>query len=318
MKPCLQILAIVIVAAALISLIGCAAPATFNYSNVTISLTYTQCAANCIGAVLFGPANPTTLITPGPSSSGCVNVFAAVTNAPANITYTLYPTPSLVEPTPPSGTSTAIGEQSSAVGTVNYANGTTNFFCAPGVVPVYKGAALQQAQSLGIPQGDVLLIAGVPNNANTASSSCVLPTSPGCAIFSQLIQIYNEAGATGPPTVALFPATPTGYTNSVVTVTHGTSFQFNGFAVGAPPCLGAAACLINGVQYPIDSTDNKVNWLVGPTTATAVLGGSTTYGTISSTGLYTAPAAVPPSQPVIVMQSDLVSTITAFAYITVN
>ncbi|MGD0798690.1 MAG: hypothetical protein ABR910_13300 [Acidobacteriaceae bacterium] len=316
----MKILAIVIVAATMYSLIGCAAPATFNYSNVTISLNYTSCAANCIGAVEFNPASPTTLETPGPSNNGCVNIFATVTNAPANVTYTLYPTPSLVIPTLPSGTGLPLGEQASPVGTVNYANGTTNFYCITNTlpVPIYKGAALQQAQAMGIPQGDVLLIAGVPNNPNTPSSSCVLPTSPGCATFSQLIQLYNNAGPTGPPTLVLFPSDASGYTTSVATVTHGTQFQFNGFAVGAPPCLSVTACLINGTPYAVYSTDNKVNWFVGPTSATAVLGGSSTYGTISSSGLYTAPAAVPPSPPVIVMESDLVTTVTAIAYITVN
>jgi hypothetical protein len=321
MKLCLKTLAVVVLAASIFALIGCAAPNTFNYSNVTISLTYTPCAANCGGAIAYNPASPTTLVTPGPSNNGCINIFATVTNAPANITYTLYPTPSLVIPTLPSGTSTSLGTQASPVGTVNYANGTTNFYCpnaSPGALPIYKGAALQQAQSLGIPQGDVLLVAGVPNNPSTPSSSCVLPNSSGCAIFTQLIQLYNNAGATGPPAVSLFPSEPTGYTNVVATVTHGTQFQFVGFAVGAPPCLTAAACLINGTQYPIGTPDNNLIWEVGPTTATAVPGGSATYGTISSTGLYTAPAAVPPAPPVIVVESELVSTVTAFAYITVN
>jgi hypothetical protein len=252
-----------------------------------------------------------------------VNIFATVKNAPANITYTLYPTPSLVVPSPlPSSTSTSINEVSSPVGTVNYANGTTNFFCPPATLPIYKGAALQQAQAMGIPQGDVLLVAGVPNNPSTPSSSCVLPNSPGCAIFTQLIQIFNDAGATGPPTVVLFPSTPTGYTNSAVTITHNTQFQFNGFAVGAPPCTSAGACANNFyfVQYPLGTTDNNVVWEVGPSNnvANAVPGGSTTYGTITSTGLYTAPAAIPAIQPVVVVVSDLVTTVTVPAYITIN
>jgi hypothetical protein len=320
MKFCLYILAIAIVAAAVVSLIGCAAPATFNYSNVALSLTYTPCAANC-PAILYNPAIPTTMVTPGPKNAGCVNIYATVTNAPANITYTLYPTPNLVVPFPlPSSTSTTIGELGSPVGTVNYASGTTNFYCAPGSLPIYTGAALQQAQALGIPQGDVLLVAGVPNNPSTPSSSCVLPTSPGCAIFTQLFQIYNSAGSTGPPTVALFPSTPTGYTNSVATITHNTSFQFNGFAVGAPPCLSATACLINNIQYPTLTTDNNVLWEVCPSNMVtcAAVGGSTTYGTITSTGLYTAPAAIPAIQPAVIAVSELVPTITVAAYVTIN
>jgi len=334
MKLCLKILAIVIVAASVVSLIGCAAPSHFSYSNVTLSLSYTPCYDNC-PALTYNPANLDALVTSGPGASGCDNVFATVTNAPANITYTLYPTPSLVIPKP-SGT-TEYGQPVGPVGNINYGNGTTNFYCAPGTLPIYTGAALEQAQAMGIPQGDVMLVAGVPNNPNTPSSSCVLPTSPGCTTFVQLFQIYNQGSPTGPPTVELFPSTPSGYITSAVTLNTRppsascpacqNQFQFNGFAVGAPPCLSSTACLINGTAYPLFTTDNKVLWLAGPggttgTAGTAINGGNATYGTITSTGLYTAPAAVPPGstsypQVLVVAQAEIVPTQTVTAYVTI-
>jgi hypothetical protein len=344
MKLCLKILAIVIVAATMHSLIGCAAPSnTFTYQNVKVSLTYGNCAANC-PTILNSPTSAGVILVPGPSNAGCVNIFATVTGAPANIQYSLYPTPSLIIPTtggglngtPSSSASSAVNggisttgstnslpneiiEQASPVGYINYANGTTNFYCQPLTMPLYKGAALQQAQAMGIPQGDVLLVAGVPTSPQTPVSSCVLPTSPGCATFSQLIQLYNSGTATGPPTLALFPAEPSGYTTSILTVTHGTSFQFNGFAIGAPPCLSPVTCYINGTAHPIDYADNAVIWQVGASTTTEVTGGSTTYGTISTSGLYTAPATVPPTNPIVIqMESDLLPTVTAVAYITIN
>jgi hypothetical protein len=321
MKLCLKILAIVIIAAFAYSVIGCAAPATFSYQSVTLSLTFTPCAANC-PVVTYNASAPNVIMVAGPNGQGCLNLYATVTNAPPNISWTLYPTPSLVVPHPlPSGTSYPVGESGSPIGTINYANGTTNFFCPPSALPVYTGAALLQAQALGIPQGDILLVAGVPSDPSVPASSCIAPGVAGCVITEQMFQIYNSTSGTGPPTVTLFPSTPSGNTNSAVTVARNTSFQFNGFAVGAPPCTPVAACLIQGVQYPLDYTDNKVNWLVGSSPATATpctVASLCPYGTVSSTGLYTAPATIPSTQPVVIAVSDLVSTITAAAYLTVN
>jgi len=328
MKLCLKILAIVIVAASVVSLIGCAAPAHFSYSNVTLSLSYTPCYNNC-PPLTFNPANLNALVVSGPNASGCVNVFATVTNAPANITYSLYPTPSLVGIKPSGQT-----QQLSPVGNINFGTGTTTFYCAPGLVPVYTGTALEQAQAMGIPQGDVELVAGVPNNLNTPSSSCVLPTSPGCTTFVQLFQIYNQGGSAA---VSLFPSTPTGFITSAVTLNTRppsascpacqNQFQFNGFAVGATPCTSTTACLINGTAYPLNTPDNKVLWLAGQggttgTLATSVNGGSTTYGTVTSTGLYTAPTTVPPGstlypQVLVIAQSEAYPAITVSAYVTI-
>jgi hypothetical protein len=57
---------------------------------------------------------------------------------------------------------------------------------------------------------------------------------------------------------------------------------------------------------------------VGPSLATAVSGGSTTYGTISGTGLYTAPQTIPALQPIIFMESDYLYSAVLDAYITID
>jgi len=49
-----------------------------------------------------------------------------------------------------------------------------------------------------------------------------------------------------------------------------------------------------------------------------VPGGNAAFGTISSTGLYTAPATIPATQPVVVLSSEISPTVTAYAYITIN
>jgi hypothetical protein len=468
MKLCLKILTVIIVATSMISLIGCAAPAHFSYSNVTVSIAYQACSSNC-AAIVYNPsngamANPIYNAYP---NINCTFISTTVTNAPANITYSIYPTPNLVYTEPlPSGT---IYTEFSPVGTVNYGSGGTgnaDYFCPPIAVPIYKGAALEQANALGIPQGDVMIVAGVPNNPNTPSSSCVLPGSAGCSIATSLIQIYNSAGMTsaqlfmdpssaagytapinftvstttaatpftattangsntltavssianlvvgepvtgtgipasttitavGTNTVTLSanatsnntgetvtgasqdvltmvspavttslgftatggvisgPGIPAGttvtaintgsivisaaataispavsvlegaYSQTAVTVTHDTTFQFTGFAVGAPPCLTPATCLIglpgSAISYPLYTMDNKVDWLVGPNLATAVVNGSATFGTISGTGLYTAPPTIPPTNPVlVVMESDFLYSSYLDAYVTIN
>jgi hypothetical protein len=165
-------------------------------------------------------------------------------------------------------------------------------------------------QVTGIPMGYTLVSASVPNNPDNPSS---------VSTAYQLFENYNENSTT--PTLYLTPHTPTspsGLTTSVVTIPHGTTYQFFGGAAGAQPCIapGGGTYCISGL--PNFSTDDTVIWEVGPTTATAVQGGSTIYGTISSSGLYTAPATVPATQPVVVMASHQVPNSTMYAYITVN
>jgi hypothetical protein len=342
MKLCLKILAIAIVAAFTYSLIGCAAPASFTYSNVGITLT--QFCSDC-GTITNGteaewdPNQPGVILLPNGGEGEVITLTAHVTNAPPNITWQVYPTNNLGIPNPPaSGSGTPVGESSIAgnTGYIIATSGTTAVYSC-GQIPIYSGAELVQAQNMqytityttlslpgngvpteetinkqvtGIPMGYTLVSASVPNNPDNPSS---------VSTAYQLFENYNENSTT--PTLYLTPHTPTspsGLTTSVVTIPHGTTYQFFGGAAGAQPCIapGGGATCINGL--PNFSTDDTVIWEVGATTATAVQGGSALYGTISSTGLYSAPATVPATQPVVVMASHAVPNSTMYAYITVN
>ena len=342
MKLCLKILAIAIVATFTYSLIGCAAPASFTYSNVGITLT--QFCSDC-GTITNGteaewdPNQPGVILLPNGGEGEVITLTAHVTNAPPNITWQVYPTNNLGIPNPPaSGSGTPVGESSIAgnTGYIIATSGTTAVYSC-GQIPIYSGAELVQAQNMqytityttlslpgngvptlqtvnkqvtGIPMGYTLVSASVPNNPDNPSS---------VSTAYQLFENYNENSTT--PTLYLTPHTPTspsGLTTSVVTIPHGTTYQFFGGAAGAQPCIapGGGTYCISGL--PNFSTDDTVIWEVGATTATAVQGGSALYGTISSTGLYSAPATVPATQPVVVMASHQVPNSTMYAYITVN
>lgn len=340
MKLSLKILALAVVAAFACSVIGCSAPQGYSYSNVSISLQ--AGCTDCPAGVTFNPTNPVptsgngtqatssaipsgAIITmpPGGGEGGTLTVYATVTNAPSNnVTWTLYPTPNLSSISNlPTSTSLPVGESGDPVGTIETASGSTIYYNAPGV-PVYSGAALVQAQALGIPQGDVLLVASVPNDPANPSS---------VASTSQLIQVYNQgSNPQGPPSTYMTPHTgssPSGQTQPEVTVARGTSYAFYGGAVGAAPCLSATAC----GSTPLYTADNTVLWAVGPapvSLATAVIGGNSTWGTISTSGVYTAPAAIPATcssgctsingEVVVYVISHLVQTVYSYAYIGIN
>jgi hypothetical protein len=343
MKLCLKIFAIATIAAFTYSLIGCAAPASFTYSNVGITLT--QSCSDC-GTIstngttaAYDPNQPGVILLPNGGQGETINLTAHVTNAPSNITWQVYPTNNLGIPNPPpQGSGTPVGESSVGgnTGSLNVVSGNTATYTS-GQIPIYSGAELVQAQNMqytitstsmslpgngvptlittnkqvtGIPMGYTLVSASVPNNPDD-------PTSVSTAY--QLFENYNENSPT--PTAYLTPRTPTtpsGLTTSVVTIPHGTTYQFFGGVAGAPPCIapGGGTTCISGL--PAGSTDDTAIWSVGATTATAVAGGSTLYGTIDSTGLYTAPATIPATQPVIVMASHMAPNTYLFAYITVN
>jgi hypothetical protein len=336
MKLSSKILAIAITAAATCSLIGCGAPSGFSYQNVSIAITAS--CYDCTTPVTYNPAQPGVLNMTNSSEGSTIILSANVTNAPQQVTWQIYPLPNLTEiGTLPTGTATPVGESTDSVGTIDTQSGNIAYYTNSGSVPVYSGAALQQAQTMqytisyttttvvngvstvttvnqpavGIPQGDVLLAASTPNN----------PTNPSQTFTAYLlIQIYNS---TGTPSVYLSPKTPTtpSLTDSVAFVAHnGGTFQFYGGAVGAGLCVTSTGCVSNGTQVPLYGTDNAALWEVGTSTATAVIGGNSTVGTISSTGLYTAPATIPASgaQVVVLVAAHALPTITAVAYLTIQ
>jgi hypothetical protein len=325
MKLSLKILAIAIIAASTYSLIGCAAPAGYSYQNIaiTFSATCSDCPAIAYNPAAPPPPSPNSVLLMASNSQGGTSfITATVTNAPGNnITWTVYPTPNLGDiTTAPTCQTTSTpcqpSESTNPDGTINAASGNTIVYTVPGP-PIFSGAALVQANALGIPQGDLLLTASVPSDPNNPS-----------AVFtaSQLIQIYGSGTFPGstPYLSPHTPTTPTGLTNPVVTVARNASYQFTGGVVGTLPCTSASQCLINGTQYVTNTTDNKAVWEVCPAPfalATCIVGGNATLGTITQSGLYTAPAAIPSPLPVVLVVPETAQTITNssnYAYVGVN
>jgi len=359
MKFCFRILALATIAATAYSVIGCSAPAGFSYQNVAISLTAS--CSDCPQGVTFNPAYPVpanannggqnastipvgavvTAPVGGTGQEGAVvSFYASVSNAPAtNVTWTIYPTPNLADidtlptGTAPAGDANGPGEQGSAVGQVQVASGSSVYYSTPSGIPIYTGAALEQANAMGIPQGDILLVASVPDSPSNPSS---------VATLGQLIETYGKSTTVGPPVSYLTPSTPTtpsGQTQPVVTVTHATSYAFYGGVAGVAPCFNAAAC---GTS-PIGTVNDTAVWAVGPASeslSTAVVGGAVTvggvttypYGSITQAGVYTAPATIPPTcsstvttnctsianEVVVYVWSQAAPTVASYAYVGIN
>ncbi len=352
MKLCLKVLAVAVIATTCISLIGCAGPARLRLSK-RHRHPDTFCE-DCPNGIIWNPAFPvpnpasggfltgvgaaggtsgspgapalpgSVLLQPNAGPGGVFWFQADVTNAPANLTWNIYPTPDLGDITVlPSGSATPVGGAAGnnfySYGSIVSASGNVAYFSQTGIPTYTGGPALAQALAMGIPQGDILLTASVPSDPANPSS---------VATARLLIQMFNP---TGSPSVQMFPRTPTnptGLTTSVATVPRGTSFQFTGYAVGAPPCLTTASCNAISQGAPLNSTDNTVVWLVGDAhdgAGLATVGGLVNgvpgpYGTITQTGVYTAPSVIPISgfNPLVVMEAHAAPTVQALAYITIN
>jgi hypothetical protein len=367
MKLCSKILAIAVVAAITVSLIGCAGPSATSYQNQAITMTAT--CSDCPIGIIFAPTNNLGQAVPQPASNappttspfaypfastaippgaimlvdnqgegGTILLTATVNGQPAtDMTWTVYPTPvSPAEPAPyPTGGSAPIGENTSPYGqffveslnTGTYGwNPAGSSFTPIGSVPYYTGTALEEANAMNIPQGDVLLYATAAN-----------PTDPGDPSdqlsYGLLVQIYNQSSSDGPPSAFLVPRTPTnpsGLTTSVATVTRNTTFQFYGGIIGVEPCYTPTACA--ALNQPYLYTDNTSIWEIGTSTTNGVvcskLAGMTAaqcpegwIDQVSGTpynAIYTAPANVPSTQPVITVVSHANSSVSAYAYITVD
>jgi hypothetical protein len=353
MKLCLKILAVAVIAAFTYSLTGCASPPSFTYSNVSIALS--EICSDCQGGAAAGiylqydPTRPGVLLVDGGGNQqgGSIQFTATVSNAPSNLTWTLYPTQNLLQTNPSPTCSTSSTPCSPTelgsgwlTGTFIVQSGNTAWFqnaVIGGVEPIYVGEALAQAETMqytitygqpgvtntglptitpesetvtGIPQGSVLLGVSVPNNPDNPSS---------VTTAYQLMEIYASN-----PVVYMTPQTPqkpSGLTDSVLSLARSTAatpstFQFYGGAAGAPPCETSTTCGAQG-STTVGSVDDSVIWEVGSSTATAIAGGNSTYGTITTTGLYTAPLVPPSPQPVVVMASHEQPSVYDYAYITI-
>jgi hypothetical protein len=266
---------------------------------------------------------------------GTFLLSATINGQPAtNMTWNIYPTPiSPAEPGssgPITGTSTPVGESTSPYGqffaeslnTATYGwNPAGSSFTPISGVPYYTGTALEEANAMGIPQGDIMIVATASNPSDPADTLS----------YSLLVQIYNQSSGDGPPSAFLAPRTPTtsGLTTvSVATVPRNSTFQFYGGIIGVEPCYTSATCPANALFY----TDNTSIWEVGTSTTNGVvcskLAGMTAAqcpeGWIDQSptnpyiGIYTAPPTIPSTQPVISVVSHANTSVSAYAYLTVN
>jgi hypothetical protein len=346
MKLCSKILAIAIIAFTTYAMVGCAAPAGYSYQNISVSVA-SYCSDCGSPGVVTSPVTTdgynTTLVANN-SEGGCALFTATVTNAPPIVSWALFPTPNLTETGIPSGANAEPGETTPQVGTMAQPNGLSNYYCQNGV-PNYTGLALAQANALAIPPGDVMMTLSVPSD----------PSNPSAVFtHTEMIQIYFNSNIFGPPATHLIPSTSAAPTQ-VATVPHGTgSVQFTGYAVGSAPCtpsgLGSPTCTAVApatVGVPSYSTNNTVDWYLGYYNSSSVLTGTTNACTFTlatpptaaqitactegyivvgntvngiTSATYYAPAIVPAStatsgEPVVVLESDSVPTVTSNAYV---
>jgi hypothetical protein len=284
MKRCSSLLAFAAIAST-IGLVSCAGPSGYNYKNVVVSLSFNPgCSGVCVNTGVFltvpKPTNPGDLVGPvgaiempiGSGGSGsCVELTASITNAPPNFTWTILPSLTPAVPGAGSGTTYPPTQAGPNIGTLAYTTGATNYYCVPNSVPIYTGAAWAQAQALGIQQGETVVQVSAPAD----------PNNP--AITASATQAMTFQGATLPSQI-LVGMIPSG----TLSIPLNSTFQFQGYVVGA----NGYRTLI-GVTNPIPA--QAQTWYVTAPGGSAVAGGNATIGTISSTGLYTAPAAYPTS-----------------------
>ena len=326
MKLCYKILVIAISASTFV-LTSCSGPSSFAYQNVTLSVQFAlvgyagnfpvnpigdggitgailpQCSSNTTatgcnyGGTVYCNSNAqctTTseiLMPPGGSAGSCIELYASVTNTALNPTWTIYPSP-----LPTNGNSNVGAFNAPSGGTTT--TGSTAFYCEPGSPPIYSGAQLAQAQTLGpggtpLPQGTTAVV--VTNPIDPSNPSNVATTT-----------LYFAYQSTGSSTVAIGMSP----TLSAVVPLRGT-LQFTGYVAGqngyGNPC--------NQVPAPTTSIPGTaLTWEAGPSQGTQYVGGNGTgagqYGTIVATGpntaIYTAPTSYPSStvhSAVVVLES---------------
>jgi hypothetical protein len=278
---------------------------------------------------------------------GTFQLFAAVNGvAASNVTWTVYPTP--VSPAEPNagtgltctGSGCAPGEISAPYGQINVQSnsGATYSWAAGGAtvtgatgVPYYAGTALEEANAMGIPQGDVMIYVTAQNPNDPSNPADLISTT-------LLLQIVNLQSGKAIPNPFLAQQTPTNLTGvtttSVATVPRNGTFLFYGGTLGNGPCESASACGANPLFY----TDNTSIWEIGalasgklPTVLSTctTAGSACPEGTIVQappgtpgypyTAIYTAPATIPANQPCIyVVPNAVPTTTTAYACITVD
>jgi hypothetical protein len=275
MKLCIRLLALFAVAATF-ALTSCAGPAGYSYQNVTLTLAFNPiCSGVCINGNIFtkvpSPTKAGDLVGPvgavelpvGGGSGGCLELTAVVTNAPGNVTWTILP-----DPTPVASSTGTPPTPNPNTGTLRSTTGLSNYYCmyTGTPMPIYSGAQLAQAQALGLQQGETEIIASVPADPND-------PTKVVTAVQTFTYQIStppSQSGAT--MLVGITPA-------NTLSMALGATYQFSGYVIGDNGYTPAP-----NAGIPAQSQLWYVN---------GIHGGSTSTGSITDTGLYTAPKAYP-------------------------
>jgi hypothetical protein len=278
-----KLLALVVLAIPCV-LTSCAGPSSVSYQNVTLTLTpelvcngcfqsgvgtgYFYYQPNPVGAGGFTGAYE---MPQGGGTGGCIQLFANITNAPLKLTWAILPAPN------PSGSS-------SNVGTLSDAAVNSNFYCEPSSIPVYTGAQLAAAKAAGIVDVNGNVVQGT---TEVRVTNPIDPTDPTKVISASMFFTYEVQN---PPTGVIVGIN--GLTLPAnVTVPLGGTYQFNGYVGGVNgfgPCTGG-----NGTGVPTAAPAYGVTYTVNNGAANGT--GAGQYGTISATGLYTAPTNYPSS-----------------------
>lgn len=123
-----------------------------------------------------------------------------------------------------------------------------------------------------------------------ASSSTATVTAPSCGLATVQLVVTDDTGATDTADVVL---SPTSVTSAAPTTAGSTTCSFTAPAVEVAVCPAAATAQADGGSQNFSATlantaDTAVTWAVN-----GIDGGNATVGTITTNGVYTAPAGVP-------------------------
>jgi serine protease len=148
----------------------------------------------------------------------------------------------------------------------------------------------------------------------SATSATASVTAPSCGYGTVQVAVVDDAGRQDLAKVVL---SPTSATSSAPTSATATSCSTSTPSVMVAVCPGTATVDTGATQSfaatAANTSDESVTWEVN-----GVAGGSSTTGTISTAGLYTAPAAVPtPAKVTVTAVSVADSSASATASITI-
>jgi serine protease len=155
------------------------------------------------------------------------------------------------------------------------------------------------------------LVSGATVSIPSTSSPSVSITVPSCGLSTLRLTVTDSAGSTDTADVVITPTGATALPPAAPVSSCAVSVQ-----LGICPAAVNVAAGSSGQSFTADvagTTNTAVTWQVN-----GVTGGNATVGTISTTGVYTPPAAVPTSPNVTITAiSSADSTVTATSQVTV-